>query len=187
MFYKCRPVNLRSLVLQCDIVLLRTLLVRRLLVRPTVIWQKADPRKLVKILPTPCTYLWPLILGDTDGHAWLVGTPIFLVCEPQLQVLDRGNILPHNSRGRLDRKAENRCGGGLEYVVFCFYPGVYHELCDGVCLVPADPADIILAVAGVDARCGIHQLGHRTRWLHARDGSALGDSEALCKLRVYLL
>src|SRR5690606_41677306 len=105
------------------------------------------------MLPHPLANLLPLILADIDRHTGLVLTPMTLEVQPQLQVINRRNVLTSDrTLGGLDGEGKNPVG--LVRDIFLMgNTGVHHELGQRVHLVPANVTDVVAAVSRVAPWC----------------------------------
>ena len=149
--------------------------------------QERNPTHLVEVIIHPSSNSKPFIFLDRDGDGRLVLTPVSLVDQPQLKLLNRCHVLAEDRVLRaLHREREDVVVIRLHHVVLDRESLLDHHDRKRVLLVSADRANVVFAVSCVDTACCVNKLRYGSRRLDTSDRCGLVDTEVLCPLCVRL-
>ena len=153
-------------------------MVGRLLVSVVAVGQERHAADVVEVAVHPVADGQPLVVTDVDSDRRVVLAPVLLEHQVVVKLLHGRHIVAeHGVVGAFHREAEYVGGVTLQHAVFDGEALRAHELCQRVLLVSTDGADVVLAVAGVDARGAVHELRDGARRLDGGDGHRLVDAQ----------
>ena len=153
-------------------------MVGRLLVGVVAVRQEADAAGLVKVAVDPVADCQPLVVTHVHRDGDAVLGPVLGEHQVVVQLLDSGHVVAiHAGCRALDREAEHVGRLALHHAIFDREAFSAHELRQRVFLVGAHRADVELAVAGVDTRSAVHELGNGARGLHGGDCGGRVDAQ----------
>ena len=140
-------------------------------------WKERNARHLVEVLVYPRANIKPFVFLYRDSDGWLMLTPMILISDPELQLLDSSHIRTEHCILRcFHREREHIHIVWSHNTIFNWNTSINHHLCERVFFICSYSSYIVRIMPSVNARSGISKLANSTRGLNASNCSRLRDS-----------